>query len=123
VLCLTVEGREYQLDVGNATLSGDGSVVDLVLESSADDSLPRLQVRYPAAAMMVGCDDPDTSILIEFSGASLSSHVDGVSEGCSFSVGGVSPGATVSGWLTAVMQSPTGTQDVHAAWVEIPVAD
>jgi hypothetical protein len=126
-LCLTIESREYQLVVRSASISGAGTVLDMVFEPSGSlDDLPRLSVRYTADAIeSVSCEDPDTSIMLEFSGASLDSHVNGQTEGCSLSIGDqpASPGATLSGTLTANLQFGPDVHLVTAEWIDIPVAE
>jgi hypothetical protein len=128
-LCLTIETREYQLAVSNAAISGDGTALNMVFESSSEDAFPRLTVNYPTdATTSVSCEDPDAWILLEFSGASLSPHHSDLDGGCSLSIGAepASPGATLSGTMTANVDEGAAiypVQAVQAGWVDILVAE
>jgi hypothetical protein len=125
-LCLTIESREYQLAVSSAAISGDGTVLNMVFESSSEDAFPRLTVNYPAdATTSVSCNDPDTWTVLDFGSAILGPHNSELDGGCSLTIGEqpASPGATLSGTMTAKLDEGAAIYSVAAEWVEIPVAE
>jgi hypothetical protein len=128
-LCLTIDQREYQLEVDSAAISDEGTMLTMVFDASGtQDMLPRLELSYAAdaATAVVNCQDPNTAITLEFSEASLSS-APGAGGSCVFELDDppASPGASVSGSLEAKLVEGVGmdTYAVKAAWVDVPVAE
>jgi hypothetical protein len=122
-LCLTIESREYQLELSHAAISDDETIMLMAFEANGD-GLPRFVVSYAADAVSsVSCEDPDTLLILDFPDAHASTNDEDTL--CLLSIGDepASPGAMLSGTLSSYLQEDGDSYSVEAEWVDIPIAE